>query len=75
MDTDKTVPVVNLPSLSFFGDPTNMERTGNIQGAWDPYILLAMVTSMSVLMEEVLSDIGMNARRAVIFYNVIVRKT
>ena len=37
-----------------------------IQGAWYPYILVAVVTAVVILVEEAFSDIGMNSRRAVI---------
>ena len=40
-DTDKPVPVVNLPPVRFICGPPKQERTGNIQGAWDPNILIS----------------------------------
>ena len=66
IDADKPVPVVNLPPVSFIGSPSEQRITGNIQVAWDPDRSVAVITSVGVPVEEVLSDIGSNSRRAVI---------
>ena len=66
-DADKPVIVVNLPPVSFIGGTSKQGRTGNIQGAWDPYRLLAVTTAMGVPVEEAISDIGMNSRRVVVY--------
>ena len=66
MEADKPVPVVNISAVRFIGDPSKKGRTGNIQGAWVPDWSLAVVAAVGVPVEEKLSDIGMNARRAVI---------
>ena len=58
--------MVNIPPVRFIGGPTNQLRTGNIQGDWDPDISVSVVTSVGVTVEEVLSDIGMNSRIALI---------
>ena len=58
--------MVNFPPVSFIGGPSKQVRTGNIQVAWDPYILVAVITDVGVPVEEELSDIGINVRRAVI---------
>ena len=36
MDADKTIPVVNIPTLKFICVLTSQGRIGSIQGAWDP---------------------------------------
>ena len=66
MDADKPVLVVNLPPVRFIGDPTKQGITGNIQGAWDLERLVAVLTTVSVPVEEALSGIDMNARRVLI---------
>ena len=66
MDIDKPVPVVNLPPVMFICGISKQVRTGNIQGAWDPDRSVAVVTSVGVPVEEALSDIIMNSKRAVI---------
>ena len=66
MDADKPDPVVNLLPVRFIGVPTKHKITGNIQRAWYPEILVDVITTVGVLVEEALSDIGMNTRRAVI---------
>ena len=65
-DTDKPVPVLNLPSWRFKGTPSNKVRTGNIQGVCDSDISVSAIISVGVPVEEVLLDIKMNARRVVI---------
>ena len=52
--------------MKFTGDPTKQVITVNIQGVWDPGISVVVVTAVGVPVEEVLSDIGMNSKRAVI---------
>ena len=66
MDADKPVLVVNLPPLSFLGGPTQQRITGSIQGYWDPERLVTVVTTVGVLVEEALADIGMNSRKVVV---------
>ena len=60
-DEDKPVPVVNLPSVRFIYGHTNKGITGNIQGYWDPEILVSMVTVVGLPVEGVLDDIGMKS--------------
>ena len=66
MYSDKSVPVANVPLVIFIGGPTNQRRTGNIQGAWDPEILVAVITMVGVPVEEALVDIVMNSRKVMI---------
>ena len=66
MDADKPVPVVNLPHVRFICGPSKQGRTGNIQGEWDPDILVAVIMALGVPVEEALSDIGKNSRIAAI---------
>ena len=66
MDAEKPILLVNLPSLNFTCGPTNQRITGNIWGSWDPDRSVAVVTAVGVPVEELLSDIVMNARIAVI---------
>ena len=66
MNVDKPFPVVNLPPVRFIGGPSKQGITVNIQGVWEPDISVVVVTSVGVPVEEVLSDIGMNSKRAVI---------
>ena len=65
-DAYKPVPVVNLPPVRFIGVPSKHGITGNTREAWYPDILVELITAVCVPVEEALSDIGMNARRAVI---------
>ena len=46
--------------------PTKQQKTGKIQVYWDTDRYLEVVMAIGVPMEEDFSDIGMNARRAVI---------
>ena len=48
MDVDKPVIVLNLPPVKFKGIPSKQGRTGNIQGAWDPDILVSVITNVGV---------------------------
>ena len=68
-NTYENIPVivVNIPLVRFIAPPSKQERTENIQGAWDTDRLVAVIAAVGVPVEEALSDIGMNARRAVIF--------
>ena len=66
MDEDKTFPVLNLPPVRFIGGPSKQARTGNIQVAWYPDILVSVATDIGVPVEEELSEIGMNVSREVI---------
>ena len=54
MDADKHIPVVNIPPVRFLGGPSKQVRTGNIQGAWYTYILVAVIMSVGVPVEEAL---------------------
>ena len=58
--------MVNIPLVRFIGAPTRQERTGSIHGDWDTNISVTVVMAMGLPVDEKLSDIGMNARRAVI---------
>ena len=66
MDAYKRVPVVNLPPVSFIDGPSKHGRTRNIQEGCDPDISVAVVTVVVVPVWESLSEIGINARIAVI---------
>ena len=61
MDADKSVPVVNLLPVRFIDVPTRQGRTDGIQGDWDPEILVYVITTEGVPVEEALADIGMNS--------------
>ena len=54
MDGDKPVPVLNFPPVRFIGGPSNQGRSCNIQGKWDPYRSVSVVTAVGVPMEEAL---------------------
>ena len=58
--------MVNLPPVSFICGPAKQVITGNMQREWDTYILVAVIMAMGVPVEEVLLDILMNAKIAVI---------
>ena len=58
MDVDKPVPVVIIPPVRFIYCPTRQKRTGTIQGACDPEILVYVITTMGVPVEETLAGIG-----------------
>ena len=73
MDADKPDPVVNLPPVMFIGGTTNQGRTGKIKGAWDPDILLDMITNVGVPAEEDLFDIVMRSRKMVIHMECYVK--
>ena len=64
--SDKPVPVVNLPLVRFIGVPKRQEITGIIKGYLNPHTSVEVVKAVGVPVEEVLSDIGMNSRKAVI---------
>ena len=36
MDTEKHIPVVNIPHFRFIGGPIRQGRTRGIQGDWEP---------------------------------------
>ena len=52
LDADKPISVGNIPPLKFAGGTTKQEITGNIQGAWDTDILVSLVTTMGISVEE-----------------------
>ena len=58
--------MVNLSPLKVTGGPRKKVITDSIHGAWDQDRSLVVVTAVGVPVEEALSDIGMNSRRAVI---------
>ena len=66
MDSDKPFPVVNLPPVRFISAPTNQGRTGNIHGAWEPEILVAVITILDITVEEALVNIVMKSRNVVV---------
>ena len=66
MDAYNPVPVVSLPSVICIGGPTNQVIIGNIQGTWDPDILVTVITMVDVPVEEALDDILMNSIKVVI---------
>ena len=67
MGAYKTVPVVNIPPVRFIGGPTKQVRSGNIQVSYDPEILVAMITTLSVPVEESLSGTGMRSIKVLIY--------
>ena len=50
-DTNKLVPVINLPPVMFIGGPSKQVITGSIHGAWDPDRLVAVITAVGVPVE------------------------
>ena len=66
LDVEKPILVVNITPLNFSGGTTKQGRTGNIQGACDPYRSVVVVTSVVITVEEAFMDIVINSRRAVI---------
>ena len=66
MDADKTVPVVNIPPVRFIGGHSKKVKTGKIQGYLELEILVAVITTVGVPVEEALNDIGMKANKVVI---------
>ena len=65
-DTYKPVPVVNIPSVRFIGGPSKQGSIENVQGYWDLDRSAEVITAVDVPVDWVLSDIGMNSRRAVV---------
>ena len=63
---DKPVPVSNIPPVRFIGGTSKQGIKVNIQGAWDPYGPVEVVTDVGIPVEEALADIGTNARIKVI---------
>ena len=51
MDEDKPILVVNLPPVRFLGGPAKKGIPGNMKGAWDPLKMVAVVTTMGVLVK------------------------
>ena len=66
MGADKPVPVVNVPPVIFIDGPTSKVITGIVQGAWYPEILVAVINSVGVPVEDYLDDIGIYSRKLVI---------
>ena len=66
MDVDKPVPVVILPPVRFIGAHTRQVITGSIQVSWDAEISVAVITTVGIIAEEALADIGMKTRNVVI---------
>ena len=52
--------------MRFIGGASKQGRAGNIQGLWYPDRSIVVITSVGVLVEESLSKIVINYRRAVI---------
>ena len=48
MDVDKPVPVGNLSPVKFIGGPQKQKIIGNIKVAWDPEILVSVITTVDV---------------------------
>ena len=67
MDADKTVPVVNIPPVRFIGGHSKKVKTGKIQGYLELEILVAVITTVGVPVEEALEDIVMKPRNVVIY--------
>ena len=63
MDEHNPVPVVNIPPVRFIGGPKEQKINGNIYGAWYTDILVSMITTVGVPVEEALLDIIINPRR------------
>ena len=66
MAADKPVLAVNILPVSFISSPTNQKRKGNIYVDWYTEIFMAVIATVGVPVEEILLDIVMNSRRAVI---------
>ena len=66
MDADKPVPVVNIPSVRLISATKKQGIICSIRGAWDPEILVAVITTVGVPVEEALADIVMKAKKLVI---------
>ena len=66
MDADEPVPEINFPPVGFIVGPTRHGRTGRTQVSWDTERLVVMITTVGVLVEEYLDDIGMKTRKLVI---------
>ena len=62
----KHVSVGNLPPLRFVGGTEKKGRIVSIKGACNPEISVSVVMDVGVPVEEYLSDIVMNTRKAVI---------
>ena len=66
MYADKPIPMVNLPHVRFIGGPTKELIIYSIQVSWEPEILVDIITTVGVPVEEALDDIGMNSINMVI---------
>ena len=66
IDAYEPILIVNLPPVIFIVIPKKQVITDNIQRAWYPNRSVAVVTYVGVPVEEALSEIVMNTRRAVI---------
>ena len=66
MAEGKLTLVGNIPALKFVGRPTNYRRTGNVKGSCDPEILVEVVMTVVISVEEYLAYIGMNNRKVVV---------
>ena len=66
MYADKPIQVENLPPVRFIGGASNKVIIGNIKGSWDPEILVAVITTVGIPMEDSLADIGIKSRNMMI---------
>ena len=62
VDTDILITVGKSPPFKSVGVKKIMDRTGKIQGDWDPEREVAVVTTVNIPVEEALEDIGINCR-------------
>ena len=53
--------------MSFIGGTTNKVRIGSIQEAWYTEILVAVITTVGVPVEETLAGIGIKSRKVLIY--------
>ena len=66
MYADKPIQVANLPPVRFIGGAPKKGMKGNIKGSWDPEILVAVITTVGIPMEDSLADIGIKSRNMMI---------
>ena len=66
MGANKPVPVVIIPPVRLIGVPKNHGRIGSMQGSWDPEILVSVINTLGIPVEEDLSGIGMEIINVVI---------
>ena len=66
MDTNKSVPVVNIPPVRFICGPIRQRRKSSTQGDWGPEILVSVITTVGIPLEEDFAGIVMKSRNVVI---------